>query len=219
MQNRKPAGRGGTEYAPVPAMNPIPRLLTLLVMLCLSAFFAPVPASAQTMPQIRAYFDRPLTAVPAGQPFAISGWAFNAIAADTGIDSVVIRYMPLPMVPGAKAFELGAATYGIDRNDVAQHFGAPQFRYSGFTLQAPALPPGEYAIIAFFHKNNATVPIGFTQVDLTVFSPGSGVRMTVRCGQTAEQAAQALVGDASVSSVTVTNDPVRSFCVTFVTPR
>lgn len=195
------------------------RPVIFLVALSLFVPFVPAPSSAQTMPQIRAYFDRPLTAVPAGQPFVVSGWAFNADAADTGIDSVVIRYMPLPMVVGAKAMELGSATYGVDRPDVAQHFSAPQFRHSGFTLQAPPLPPGDYAILAFFQKNNATAPIGFMQIDVTVFNPGSGVRMTVRCGQTADQAAQALVSDPSVSSVTVTNDPARSFCVTFATPR
>lgn len=194
--------------------------VSMVVVLSLVLFSSSGRSSAQTMPQIRAYFDKPLQAVSSAQSFAVSGWAFDSGGvAGTGIDSVVIRYMPLPMVAGAKAIDLGTATYGGDRPDVAQHFGSPQFRYSGFSLQAPPLPPGDYAILAFFHKNNVSAPIGFTEIDVTVFSPGSGVRMTVRCGQTADQAAQALLNDASVSSVTVTNDPIRSFCVTFATPR
>jgi hypothetical protein len=78
-------------------------------------------------------------------PFTVSGWAFAENANDTGIDAIHVWAIP---IAGGPARWLNVATLGIDRPDVAAVFG-PKYTHAGFSVDAPALPPGTYDIWVF----------------------------------------------------------------------
>ena len=78
----------------------------------------------------------------AGQPLNVQGWAIDGgSATGTGVSMVHVYAIP----HGGAAMFLGAATYGIGRDDVAAIYGA-RFSGSGFQLTAPMLPAGNYTI-------------------------------------------------------------------------
>jgi hypothetical protein len=82
------------------------------------------------------------------QPFAISGWALDAVAtASAGIDTVHVWAYPLST--GGSPIFLGVATIGGARPDVATAFGGSQFTNSGFFLSVRGLVPGDYLLATY----------------------------------------------------------------------
>jgi len=100
---------------------------------------------------------------PAGQPLNVQGWAIDGgSASGTGVQAVHVYAIP----HGGAAMFLGAATYGIGRDDVAAVYGA-RFSGSGFHLTAPMLPPGNYTIVAYALRTATGVFDTATAVDIT----------------------------------------------------
>lgn len=107
------------------------------VPLTLSMTACPPTASLAPMVKVEDQVDQigssraPFGATPASIPLAedskVSGWAVDAPsrAPASGVDVVVDR-MVFPSV------------YGAHRNDVAQYFGRPNYRDTGFTATIPA---------------------------------------------------------------------------------
>ncbi len=82
---------------------------------------------------------------PAGQPLNVQGWAIDG-GSPTGTGVQMVHVYAIPQ--GGAAMFLGAATYGIGRDDVAATYGS-RFSGSGFQLTAPMLPTGNYTIVAY----------------------------------------------------------------------
>jgi hypothetical protein len=101
------------------------------------------------VPVNRMFVDTPAPGTALSGPFTISGWAFEDGGADEGVDA--IHVWALPVAAGAPQF-LGVATLGVLRPDVAAYYGLPQYQHSGYTLSAPALPPGTYDVVVFVHS-------------------------------------------------------------------
>jgi len=86
--------------------------------------------------------DAPVPGAVLYQPFTIAGWALDTDApSGTGVDAVHVWAYP----DGGTPRFVGAATYGVDRPDVAAAFGS-RFAATGFTLQAHGLPAGSYTL-------------------------------------------------------------------------
>lgn len=80
----------------------------------------------------------------------MAGWALNPEtppSGGTGIDGIDVWAFPQA---GGSAVFVGAAPYGVDRQDVATQYG-PQFRYSGYRLTTSHLWAGEYTLAAYPH--------------------------------------------------------------------
>lgn len=91
--------------------------------------------------------DAPVRNTTVTQPFTVSGWALNMSVrpnSGTGVDTVHVWAFP----PTGAPLPLGAAQYGLLRDDVAAVYGA-QFRNSGWSIGARGLPPGVYTIAAY----------------------------------------------------------------------
>lgn len=91
--------------------------------------------------------DAPARNTTMTQPFTVSGWALNMSVRPnngTGVDTVHVWAFP----PTGAPLPLGAAQYGLLRDDVAAAYGA-QFRNSGWSIGARGLPPGVYTIAAY----------------------------------------------------------------------
>ena len=70
------------------------------------------------------------------QPFAISGWALDAVAtASPGIDAIHVWVYPLST--GGDPIFAGVATIGGARPDVAAAFGGSQFDELGVLADRP----------------------------------------------------------------------------------
>jgi glucose/arabinose dehydrogenase len=84
------------------------------------------------------------------RPFVVSGWAIDASApTGTGVDVIHVWAFP---VDGRPPVFLGAAPYGLRRDDVGGIFG-PRFTSSGFSLSVGGLAPGAYTIVAYAHSS------------------------------------------------------------------
>ena len=97
--------------------------------------------------------DTPARNTSVLQPFAVSGWALNMTVrpgSGTGVDTVHVWAFPASGAP----LPVGAAQYGLVRDDVAAAYGA-QFRNSGWSISARGLPPGVYTLAAYA-RNAAT---------------------------------------------------------------
>jgi hypothetical protein len=82
-----------------------------------------------------------------GAAFVMSGWAVDGRGAATGVDAV--HLWAFPETGGAPTF-VGAAEYGLPRDDVADALGDPRFTNSGFRLTAPpVLGTGSYWLFAY----------------------------------------------------------------------
>jgi hypothetical protein len=113
---------------------------------------APAPSVAMTI-------DSPVNgSVPSS--FEISGWALDTTAtASSGVDAVHVYIWNSDaagnVAGGAQAgtqIFFSPAVYGGSRPDVAAQDGA-QFASSGFSLQGPALPPGNFLVGVFAHSS------------------------------------------------------------------
>jgi hypothetical protein len=80
--------------------------------------------------------------------FLVSGWAIDASApTGTGVDAIHVWAFPA----GHPPVFLGAAPYGLRRDDVGGIFGG-RFASSGFSLAVSGLAPGAYTIVAYAHS-------------------------------------------------------------------
>lgn len=95
--------------------------------------------------------DFPGNGTTVGQPFQISGWAFDrAATSGTGVDFVHVYAYPNPGSGQAPLF-LGAATYGQSRGDVGNAFGS-RFTNTGYSLQVNGLPAGAFQLAVYAHS-------------------------------------------------------------------
>lgn len=110
---------------------------------------SPTPAPAPPAPRPgrpAMNIDLPANNVVVTQPFALSGWAFDAEAtSDNGLDLVHVYAYP---ASGAEPIFVGAASVNGARPDVAAYVGR-QFTSSGFGLVIRGLSPGAYTLVAF----------------------------------------------------------------------
>lgn len=112
-----------------------------------------------------------LDSPPAGTrplPFTVSGWAVDlASATGTGVDSVHVWAYPNPG-SGQPPIGLGIATYGVNRPDVGNIFGA-RFAPSGYTLTVNSLQRGiTYDIVVYSHSTVSNRFDAFRVVRVTV---------------------------------------------------
>ncbi len=127
-----PAPSPSPSPSPVPSPSPSP---------------APAPAPSPTpTPQPAMHIDLPGNGATVREPFALSGWAFDAAATSgNGIDIVHLYAYP---ASGAPPIFLGAASVNGARPDVAAYVGQ-QFTYCGFGLVVRGLAPGDYTLVAY----------------------------------------------------------------------
>ena len=107
-------------------------------------------AGAQGESTVIGYIDYPKQdfVVEQGEHLTIYGWVVDTAAASgTGIDDVQV-YRDVAVEP-----YLGRATFGVERPDVAEHFGRPDWRYSGFylTIDTSRLPTGTQTLVVHAH--------------------------------------------------------------------
>jgi Beta-propeller repeat len=112
-----------------------------------NAFLAPATVTVTIGPsRPTGALNPPANGATVTGEFLVGGWAIDQSAPEgPGVDAVHVWAFP---VAGGAATFLGAAQYGISRPDVGAIFGS-QFTPSGYSLTAPALPPGAYDIYAF----------------------------------------------------------------------
>jgi hypothetical protein len=98
----------------------------------------------------RIALDNPQPGTQVTPPLVVSGWALNpepAVGQGTGIDGVDV--WAFPAAGGSPVF-VGAASYGVERPDVAALFGE-QFRRSGYQIRTTHLWAGSYTLAAYPH--------------------------------------------------------------------
>jgi hypothetical protein len=107
------------------------------------------------------FLDTPSNGASVGQRFVLAGWALDfGASSGGGVDVVHVYAYPLDW-SGGPVF-LGQAPATVSRPDVGAAFGG-QFGAAGFSLSAPALPPGRYRVVAYAHS---VVAWAFTAVAL-----------------------------------------------------
>jgi hypothetical protein len=111
-----------------------------------SSFTGGVFVAAPT-PVNRMALDVPVSGVLPPGPFSVRGWAFEENPDAPAIDAIHVWAVPVVTLPFGGTL-LGGAVLGDARPDVAAAFGA-QYASSGFHLDAPAVGPGVYVVIAF----------------------------------------------------------------------
>jgi hypothetical protein len=114
--------------------------------------------------------ETPASDTPASTRLMINGWAADPAGDSAGVDLVRV-YLGDPNVDGQ---DLGLATYGQPRPDVAQTLGDSRFTNSGFQL-AVELPPGDYTLTIYAHRNTASSDDGWV-VYSTPFTASASVR-------------------------------------------
>lgn len=114
--------------------------------------------------------DAPADGAVLPSAFHVTGWAID-LASETGPGVDAIHVYAFPAGGGAPIF-LGAASYGLRRDDVAAAFGGAQFTNSGWGLDA-ALPPGTYQIGVYARS---TIAGTFNDVVLRVATIVTGSR-------------------------------------------
>ena len=83
-------------------------------------------------------------------PFTIAGWAaLNGAGLGSEVDAVIAS-----VHDGTSSTFLGTATIGLPRDHVADRYG-PAYRDSGWSLNVPPLPPGNYTFNVQAHQTNA----------------------------------------------------------------
>jgi hypothetical protein len=129
---------------------------------------ASTSVSATEQPgQTRMAIETPLNAATVPPVFAAAGYAFDPESSSgSGVDAVVV-YAYRNFGSGEAPTCLGAATYGIARDDVAGAFGT-RFRNSGFELTVSGLSTGNYRVIAFAHNVAAGAYSAYVFADITV---------------------------------------------------
>jgi hypothetical protein len=110
--------------------------------------------------------DAPRSQQDVPQPFVVSGWAAD-LGAREGTGVATIHAWAYPLAGGPPVF-LGAATYGVQRPDVAATHG-DQFAATGFSLPVQGLVDGNYDLAVFAWD-----------IETGNFGPPRVVRVTVR---------------------------------------
>jgi len=109
---------------------------------------------------------------PADEPVStrtmISGWAADPSGEGTGVD-IVQLYLGDPQDGGQL---LGTATYGQPRPAAAEALGEDRFTPSGFEM-AVELPPGEYTLYVYAHRNTAGPDEGWAVLSQKFTASGS----------------------------------------------
>lgn len=132
------------------------------------------PAAAQGQATTIINLESPSSDGPVSTRLMVSGWAADPTGQGSGVD-VVLVYLGDPNEGGQ---ELGVATYGQPRPDVARTLGDPRFTNSGFEL-AVELPPGEYTLTVYAHRNTASADDGWV-VYSRPFTASASVRPDAR---------------------------------------
>lgn len=109
------------------------------------------------------------TTEPVGTRLMVSGWAADPAGEGTGVD-IVQLYLGDPQAGGQL---LGTATYGQARPAAAEALGEERFANSGFEM-ALELPPGEYTLYVYAHRNTAAPDDGWAVLSQT-FTASSSV--------------------------------------------
>jgi len=111
--------------------------------------------------------ETPLSGATLPASFAIAGFAFDHDATTgTGIDAVHL-YAYRDFGSGEAPIFLGAATYGITRDDVGSAYGS-RFTSSGFELAGAGLPSGSYRVFAFAHNTTTNAFSSYVYADVTI---------------------------------------------------
>jgi hypothetical protein len=105
--------------------------------------------AASERSRVEAYIDEPRANATVSGAFTVAGWAADPTAwSGTGIGAVHVWAHRRDRTDIAPTF-LGLATLDGWRPDVGAAVGA-QFERAGWSVTAPALPQGEYEIIAYY---------------------------------------------------------------------
>ncbi len=121
---------------------------------------------ATTMIQL----ESPTSSSPSSTRLMVAGWAADPTGDGVGVDAVRV-YLGDPDADGQ---DLGAATFGQPRPDVARTLGDSRFTNSGFQL-AVELPEGDYTLTIYAHRNTASNDDGWV-VYSTPFTASASVR-------------------------------------------
>jgi hypothetical protein len=121
---------------------------------------------ATTMIQL----ESPESGTPASTRLMVAGWAADPTGDGAGVDAVRV-YLGDPNADGQ---DLGMATSGQPRPDVARTLGDSRFTNSGFQL-AVELPPGDHTLTIYAHRNTAGPDDGWV-VYSTSFTASASVR-------------------------------------------
>lgn len=130
----------------------------------------------------RVTIDAPASGAQVTSPLTVAGWALNPEtppSGGTGIDGIDVWAFPQA---GGSAVFVGAAQYGVDRQDVATQYG-PQFRYSGYRLTTSHLWAGDYTLAAYPHYAG-TARYGAPAVSLIHLAAGPMVWVDQPAGST-----------------------------------
>ncbi len=110
---------------------------------------SPAVTSSTTLVAI----DRPVAGAVVPLRFTVRGWAVDPEAPGSGVDAVHV-YLD---GEAGQGYFLGAATYGEEREDVADQLGQPRFALSGYTLQVE-VPPGPHTLYVYGRRRGAGEP-------------------------------------------------------------
>ena len=147
----------------LPPLAPGPYLLVAFPFSSVTnAFFTPATVTVTIGPsRPTGSLDAPANGATVTGSFTVGGWAIDQSApSGTGVDAVHVYASAT--TGGAPTF-LGVATLGVSRPDIGAIFGSP-FTPSGYSLNAPALPPGTYDLYAY---SRSTVSGSFNFVRVT----------------------------------------------------
>ena len=135
-----------------------------------------IPVTVQVLGPLMS-LDTPPAGGTTIAPVDLAGWATDSTApAGTGVDVVHVYAYPNPGSSQAPIF-LGAAGYGLPRQDVANAFGA-RFKNSGYLLTISSLPAGHYNVAIFAHSVARNAWTNTRSVDLTL-TPGPQIAVDV----------------------------------------
>jgi hypothetical protein len=140
------------------------------LLLAAGAALGPVGSVAAQTATTIIQVESPSSASPAATKLMVNGWAADPTGRGTGVDLVQI-YLGDPDAGGQ---DLGQATYGQARADVARTLGDQRFTNSGFQL-AVEVPPGQYTLYVYAHLNTASADDGWASFN-TNFTASSSVR-------------------------------------------
>src|SRR5829696_682617 len=148
--------------------------LLLEVLLGTALWFVPASGLWSAGAQeggIQVVVERPLPGTTIAVQSEISGWAVNPYATTgTGIDAVHVYMDGEPGQPRARF--LGAASYGLNRPDVARTMGDERFTRAGFSLLVD-FPAGNHTLFVYAHSASAGPQDGWNRAAVANFEASS----------------------------------------------
>ncbi|MGB7220384.1 MAG: hypothetical protein WBD07_16420, partial [Vicinamibacterales bacterium] len=116
-------------------------------------------------PSVRLQIDQSAPADGAAQPFALTGWAIDLVAADgTGISAVHVWATP---AGGGAAIRVAPTAMKKSRPEVAAIYGS-QFAAAGFRTLINQLPAGAYDVRISVDIAGSSIPLSSQAVRITV---------------------------------------------------